>query len=288
MLIDTDDYAASGIEIIWFPGGEPHVKASYELDFPHAHIYAKVRSAEDLLALAAVCSSLECRGIERHIFMPYLPGARQDRVQLGGALTAEVYARMIAAMATTLTAIDVHSQAAADIYHENMNGFRILDHVPLVKAATKTKYDVILAPDKGAVARASAVAEEFPNSSVLFCEKVRDPHTGQISIKVPSDDYRLLEAGSILIPDDICDGGATFMLAGRQIVELNPAAQLDLWVTHGIFSKGFELLDMFDNIMTTDSFAKPEYLFIPDSMALTLVHLTNYYLESLRPQWSCS
>jgi ribose-phosphate pyrophosphokinase len=282
MLIDTDNYAASGIEVIWFAGGEPHVKATYEQDFPHAHIYAKIRSAADLLALAAVCSSLECRGIKRHIFMPYLPGARQDRVQLGGALTAEVYARMIASMATTLTAVDVHSQDAVSIYHENMDGFRLLDHVPLVKAASTVYYDVVLAPDKGAVARASAVAGEFPNASVLFCEKIRDPQTGHITIRVPDDDL-LFNAERILIPDDICDGGATFMLAGRQIIEMNPAAQLDLWVTHGIFSKGLELLDMFDNVMTTDSFVRPDTLEVPEGMTFTTVHLVNYYLESLTP-----
>lgn len=283
MLIDTDNYAASGIEIIWFPGGEPHVKANYEQDFAHVHIYAKIRNPQDLLALAAVCSSLECRGVERHIFMPYLPGARQDRVQLGGALTAEVYARMIATMATTLTAIDVHSQEAIDIYHENMSGFRLLNHVPLVKAATRTQYDVILAPDKGAIGRATAIADEFPYASVFYCEKVRDPNTGRISINVPTDNPALREAGHILIPDDICDGGATFMLAGQQLAEIAPGAQLDLWVTHGIFSKGLELLDMFDNIMTTDSFVRTEQLEVPESMAFTVVHLTNYYLESLRP-----
>jgi len=284
MLIDTDNYAASGIEIIWFPGGEPHVKANFSPDFEHAHIYAKVRNPGDMLALAAVCSALEKQGLDRHIFMPYLPGARQDRVQLGGALTAEVYARLIAPLATTLTAVDVHSQDAANIYHENMDGFRVLDHVPLVKAAAKrTDYDVVLAPDHGALTRASAVAMEFPGAVVVSCQKYRDPSTGQIRIVVPDDSLVIDLAERILIPDDICDGGATFMLAGRQLMERNPAAQLDLWVTHGIFSKGLELLDMFDNVMTTDSFVRPDTLEVPEGMTFTTVHLVNYYLESLTP-----
>ena len=46
---------------------------------------------------------------------------------------------------------------------------------------------------------------------------------------------------TILIIDDICDGGMTFKLTAERLKELG-AKEVHLYVTHGIFSKGLETL----------------------------------------------
>ena len=62
--------------------------------------------------------------------------------------------------------------------------------------------------------------------------------------------------GYFLLVDDICDGGGTFIGLAN---ECFPSwADYDLYVTHGIFSKGTDILfDAFVNVITTDSL--PQY-----------------------------
>jgi ribose-phosphate pyrophosphokinase len=56
-----------------------------------------------------------------------------------------------------------------------------------------------------------------------------------------------------VIIDDICDGGATFFGDSRT----NKAKTFTLIVTHGIFSKGFAVLEKkFDKIIVSDSYRK--------------------------------
>lgn len=60
---------------------------------------------------------------------------------------------------------------------------------------------------------------------------------------------------SIIIFDDICDGGGTFIAEAKFLKERFPGRKLELFVTHGIFSKGFEeLFKYFDKIYTTNSY----------------------------------
>ena len=54
-----------------------------------------------------------------------------------------------------------------------------------------------------------------------------------------------------IIVDDICDGGRTFIELGKIIRK--DYDRLILCVTHGIFSKGVEPLDVFDEIYSTNS-----------------------------------
>ncbi len=95
---------------------------------------------------------------------------------------------------------------------------------------------IILLPDEGASTR-------YPEGfrwPVLQCSKIRDAETGKLSgFEVPSAE----EFGKrpILIVDDICDGGGTFLGIAAKIPESNP---LFLYVSHGIFSKGREALDL--------------------------------------------
>jgi len=69
-------------------------------------------------------------------------------------------------------------------------------------------------------------------------KKTRDQSTGHIT------DYKLsgeVEGKSVLIVDDICDGGMTFKLLAEELMEAG-AVHINLYVTHGIFSKGLRTL----------------------------------------------
>jgi ribose-phosphate pyrophosphokinase len=58
----------------------------------------------------------------------------------------------------------------------------------------------------------------------------------------------------IVIIDDICDGGRTFIEIAKILKEEKKDIKISLIVTHGIFSAGLkELYEYFDMIVTTNS-----------------------------------
>jgi len=99
----------------------------------------------------------------------------------------------------------------------------------------------LCAPDKGAAKKADKIALEHTLNLVQM-EKTRDVSTGNINgIRVVSGDPK----GHVLIVDDICDGGMTFIKAAEELKKLG-ASKVSLYVTHGIFSKG---LDVFKGVV---------------------------------------
>jgi ribose-phosphate pyrophosphokinase len=60
-------------------------------------------------------------------------------------------------------------------------------------------------------------------------------------------------ARDFLIVDDICDGGRTFIELAKVLRPLT-SGQVKLYVTHGIFSAGFEALAGLDRIFVANPF----------------------------------
>ena len=78
----------------------------------------------------------------------------------------------------------------------------------------------------------------YVNFPFLHGEKVRD----QLSGKITSYELKGKPEGmNVMIVDDICDGGATFVILAKALYE-GGAKEVNLFVTHGIFSKGLEPL----------------------------------------------
>jgi len=111
---------------------------------------------------------------------------------------------------------------------------------------------VLISPDGGALKKIYKVAEYLGGVEVIECSKKRDVKTGQLSgFRVYEDD---LKGKHCMIVDDICDGGGTFLGLAEELRAKNAGA-LSLAVSHGIFSKGVEVLtDQFDYVFTTNSF----------------------------------
>jgi ribose-phosphate pyrophosphokinase len=96
-------------------------------------------------------------------------------------------------------------------------------------------YSGIIAPDKGSVDRASAVARDL-GLPVYFGEKTRDVETGRLTGFIFPDVH---VGHRYLVVDDICDGGGTFI---GLAADAPHDVFLDLYVTHGLFTKGTEAL----------------------------------------------
>lgn len=180
------------------------------------------------------------------LYMPYLPYARHDRPMHNfDSHALKVFCNLINSLNfTSITIHDCHSDVGIGLLNNCVNVSQdiLLSHLT-DNILNINDIDYIIAPDNGAVKKASKIAEEF-QLPLITCLKERDLATGHI-IK-----YRILDPiekpGKALIVDDICDGGATFNILAKSLKKDTPVTEISLYVTHGIFSKGLD--ELFENI----------------------------------------
>lgn len=190
----------------------------------------------------------------RVLALGYLPSARGDKDLPSPAV---VNATMAAgAGITDIVTVDPHSPVWLTAMRDS--GPQIRQHVlplgeiverALAASGGASQYLGVISPDKGAVARASGVAEAL-NLPVYTASKNRDPKTGHLTRYSLDAD---LASGSYLVVDDIFDGGGTFALLANAVPD---GVVLDLWVTHGGFTKpnfSAEARAPYRRIYTTDS-----------------------------------
>ena len=245
-------------EAFVFSGGEPHVKlAETDLAGAHVHVTHRAKSWNDLGLLAVACDALRRAGAgSLELTLPYFPGARQDRVMVAGeALTVKVYASFLNALDfTRVTVFDPHSEVAPALLERP----RVVSNVGFAKAVLDTlpADTLLVSPDAGAQKKVYKVAQALDGVPVIEGGKRRDVKTGALSgFHVYADD---LGGRPVLLLDDICDGGGTFLgLAGA--LKEKGAGDLYLAVSHGIFSKGLgALAEVFTKVYCTDAFDTPE------------------------------
>jgi ribose-phosphate pyrophosphokinase len=237
---------------IQFPGGEAHLPAAGASDWPIQVAYLRGASGDDLMKLAMWADAMRRVGHKRIALIPYLPGARQDR---GIPLGAKVYADFLNSLGLEqIICFDPHS----DVMPALINNLTVVGLNNLSSefwhslAYSLDPYDEpfagVICPDVGARKRAELVANQL-DVPVYQAMKHRDFVTGKLSGFTCEP---LPEGVSFLVVDDICDGGGTFLGLAEAINV--PREQLALWVSHGIFSAGFEKLSAnYGAIHTTDS-----------------------------------
>lgn len=233
-----------------FPGGEWHMNPEPE-HWMGKHI-AILRGSDpnDFIKLAMWSQVVQDQGGQTHAIIPYFPAARADR---GVPFGLEVYSNLlISAKLDKLHILDPHSpvleqQVDAEFHYSE-------EFLPEPLNARGIKYDYVLAPDAGATDRAGKIADALDIPS-LQATKSRDPKTGHLSnVQLHFDNID--NHCSVLVVDDICDGGRTFSNLIDEIrkSEVLLWGRVDLFVTHGIFSgNAGQNLKHYDTIITTDS-----------------------------------
>lgn len=187
----------------------------------------------------------------RYLTVPYLPYGRQDK-EVGNDATFALrcFGQFINSLHFyAVRTFDAHSDA------------RCIDHLTSVDPAEfhvdairKFRTDTVFYPDAGAQKRYGTPG--------TYGEKKRDPLTGIIesyAIFAPTDQ---IEDKRVLIIDDICDYGTTFIMAAKALYALG-ASRVGLCVSHGLFSKGVEPLwnASLTDIYTTNSLLRNEGAF---------------------------
>lgn len=236
-----------------FSGGEPHIKINPDFDITQKiTITHRLNSFNDLGLLCITVDALRRMDVKNiALFIPYFPAARQDRVMIKGEpLSVKVYADIINGMQLDKVFVfDAHSEVTPAL----VNNCEVIPNHTFIEAVVKAIGNKVklISPDGGALKKIYKVSEFIGGVEVVECSKTRDVKTGLLSgFKVYNEDLHGMDC---LIVDDICDGGGTFVGLAEELKNKN-AGKLYLAVSHGIFSKGFAVLDCFEKIFTTNSF----------------------------------
>lgn len=186
----------------------------------------------------------------------YMPYARQDRVcYKGEANSASVIHQLLDGTSFDyIRFADLHSkQEYMNDRFIELTQLDIFNYNPSILA----NIDVIVSPDKGATEKANAIAKQF-GLELSQSLKVRDPENGDLK-DITIDPTVDLKDKHLMIVDDICDGGGTFIWTAKELLKREPMS-VSLYVTHGIFSKGTDCLfaSGIFHIFTTNSFYKQD------------------------------
>ncbi len=263
-----------------FSGGEEHIRFN-PLQFQNINkieIIERLTNSSKIMRLILAVDALKRltnNKVEIELVVPYFPYARQDRVCVSGeALGAAVMANLINGMNfSKVTVWDVHSDVSSALIH-NLICVEQIDLLKRCKELTQqlsTGVLTLISPDAGASKKTLKIATYFQGEpEVIQAQKVRDMKTGEI---IKTEVLGNVRGKSVLITDDICDGGRTFIELAK-VLKQQGAKHVALFVTHGIFSNGLEVFNgLIDAIYTTDSFRPANEFNNKTEIKLTVINL---------------
>lgn len=199
------------------------------------HIIWEFEHEGEFIHLAQLCDLIlwHCKVQSTVVLeMPYFPYARQDKkVSNDATFARSTFISLLRALP------GIKEYRTLDVHSSLMEGSRFKNESPVsyIKAAIRAVGPtVIVFPDKGASVRYGDLFSAFQTA---HCEKTRNQETGEITgMKVIGE---VNPTDRVLIVDDICDGGRTFI----EIAKMLPDVQdINLYTTHGIYSKGTQVL----------------------------------------------
>ena len=229
-----------------FSGGEVQVRVTDTNSVNVAtalRITAHLTNSNQIFELALLTDAI--RRINPFVFItlhcPYFPAARQDRVCASGeSLAVKVYADFINSLNfTSVTVWDAHSDVALALINRvtNLGPEEFLSSV----FDSKNKY-VVVAPDAGAMKKVEKVAKRF-GVPMLVGGKHRNAITGEITGSYINYDSNIVGKSTLLIVDDVAAGGRTFIELAKAIkLARTFDNKIELYVTHGTFEKGLDVI----------------------------------------------
>lgn len=249
-IIDTR--TALGYKVIKFPDGESHLVLN-DIDRKDSVIITcRIRNGEELFLMMQLSDVLKRQEITiERLNILYLMGTRMDRiVSFSEPYTLKIVADVI------------NSFNARDVQILEPHSFKSLI---LIKNSHdwcfrhNTKDYITCYPDAGAKERYSNCMDG------IVCSKIRDVSTGNLTgFKVQNPQY--FKSGNIMVVDDLCDGGGTFIGLAPILRELNPQ-KLTLSIVHAIQLSGIErVASVYDEVFITDSYRDWQNEILPENV----------------------
>jgi ribose-phosphate pyrophosphokinase len=203
------------------------------------------------------------------LYLPYVPHARMDRVKNPeDVFTLKTFAHFINSLDfDQVVTWDVHSNVSLALIDRVRNENPMVWIIEAIQELGYAKNSICLFfPDEGAQKR---YGEMFPDFKQAFGIKKRNWETGKIEGYMIVGEENVKDR-YVLIIDDICSYGNTFVKAAEAIREAG-AVDISLFITHceDAINKGDIFKNnIFENVFTTNSLIRtPE----TDSK-LTVIH----------------
>lgn len=190
------------------------------------------------------------------LFMPYIPNARMDKqVNPFEVATLKYFCKFLNSMKfDKVYVLDAHSQVSLDMIH-NVEELDVMQYIRF--AFDKIYYEngekpVVFLPDAGAKKKYGPRLEEA-GYEYTYGIKSRD-YKARTVAKVQIAEPELVNGRAVLIVDDICSKGSTFVRASEALEDAG-AEEVNLYVTHceQTIWKGNIMDSKIRYIFTTDS-----------------------------------
>jgi ribose-phosphate pyrophosphokinase len=246
-LVETNQYKA------WkFPGGELHFKFLGNTEPKFIIIQTSLKSSDDLILLCLAVETLKQWDVKIGISIHYMAYQQADRrFDRKECFSLKMITDILNSLKIdSFSIFDPHSDVAPAL----LNNCKVIDNSNFIEdVLNKLSHKsvaiedlIILSPDAGAYKKIFSLCEKIGfRGQIECCAKSRNHDTGEKTIIVPKFD----ETKDVLIIDDICLAGGTFLGIANQIKN-----KCYLAVSHGIFNNGVNhLLERFETIYTTDS-----------------------------------
>ena len=239
-----------------FPAGERGVKIESPINGDSVLIKMKFKNSDSIIDLLLTFDAVRrVTDVPIDLEILYFPYAQQDRVcNQGESFSLQVIANLINTMVYRRIYVnDPHSYVLAALFPAGKLVVRT--QAELMKDSffnnyNTTKGRVLIAPDNGASKKIQELSKLTGIPYVEFT-KVRNANGEVESTKCTIDFEKYIKNNSIkfaYVIDDICVKGGTFISIAKEVRECYNA-ELNLYVTHGVFAAGKEeLLKYFDNV----------------------------------------
>lgn len=188
-----------------------------------------------IVQLAQLCIKTQYSTSLPTLEMTYLPYGRQDKsITNTSTFALKSFLALLGGVKHLFEKIvvtDAHNPSALPEFIQN----QIPQH-KIISILKESKADIVCFPDSGAANRGYYTLD-LPEFSL---DKKRNQETGEIdglTCKLPLD----LRDKTVIIVDDICDGGKTFIEAAKLLYNMG-ASSVHLYTTHGLYTKGIDCL----------------------------------------------
>ena len=242
--------------VMKFPSGELQIKLNSIYDpeqpkFPKIlTIMGSITSSDNLIELLQLVEALNYYGIRSiQLILPYCAYSRQDRrCNDGESFSLKTFTNLInSCNFQRVVTYDNHSEVATALLNNCYN-------IPVSALIENLlPYNFLISPDAGANKKVFDCSKQF-KIPMLRADKQRDTVTGNILETIIYATKEQLDNATVLIIDDICANGRTFLELAKAIKTISPSCIIDLYVTHGFFSAGLDELSKYiDKFYATDS-----------------------------------
>lgn len=207
-----------------FPDGTLHISTIEGLS-PTCITWLYENDAE---LFTLICIRRHYENMPLVLHMPYCPHARMDRVKKDTEVfTLKHFCEIINSLHFEKVYVtDAHSNVATALLDRCVN-VNVEDKIKKVISSINDDSLIVFYPDEGAMKRYS----EQNNLPYAFGVKKRDWSTGKIQKLDIIDNGIRIKDNPVLIIDDICSYGGTFVRAAQTLREAGASAVF-LYVTH--------------------------------------------------------